>query len=148
VPKIDVIQEAFIAARPTRIAAHLRRVDVARELWPDLSARLVADRGDEGMRWVVAGALCGSAEVWLEAFGRGTIVHTYLRVDAPGRSGPARERDRRARHATRFWWALKDDLESAYEHPVGDDHEVAGGNAAVFGPDGSSSAPRAPTREQ
>lgn len=86
------------------------------------------DRGLEGIRWTVTGALVGSAEIWLEAFSDGVIVHYYLRADPtiPGSrtesrdftASPRAQRElatMRARHATRWKqtvWALKDELEA------------------------------------
>jgi len=76
-----------------------------------------ADRGEAGVRWNVGGALAGSMEVWLEAFGDGVIVHYYLRADRPGTPyssvrQAAREVRRRQRAAKRVFWRLKDELES------------------------------------
>ena len=78
------------------------------------------DRGQQGIRWTCAGALTGSAEVWLEPYGDGVIVHCYLRGEPPaGRSARsvAREVTRRQRQVKRVTFALKDQLEG--DRPAG-----------------------------
>ena len=60
------------------------------------------DRGPLGDRWTVTGALVGTAEVWLEEHGDGTVVHAYLRVDPRGYRAspePSRRRQVAARYA-------------------------------------------------
>jgi hypothetical protein len=116
VPQVDVIDESFVVAEPQAVAAVLRAADRWRVWWPDLSLSVFADRGVAGVRWNVGGALAGSMEVWLEAFGDGVIVHYYLRADRAGRPyssvrEAAREVRRRQRAAKRVFWALKAELE-------------------------------------
>jgi hypothetical protein len=88
---VDLIDEVFIVAEPERVRAET--CDPARwATWfPGATFTSYDDRGPLGDRWTVTGSLVGTAEVWLEEHGDGTIVHAYLRVDpsAPaGRSGP------------------------------------------------------------
>jgi hypothetical protein len=116
VPQVDVIDEHFLVAAPGVVGALLRDPDRCRVWWPDLRLQVFADRGDEGVRWNVRGALVGSMEVWLEAFGDGVIAHYYLRADPAGRpyDDPRRalaEVHRRQRAAKRVFWRLKDELE-------------------------------------
>jgi hypothetical protein len=116
VAQVDLIEETFVAAAPERVAAAVREHGFGAELWPDLRLAVFMDRGTEGVRWTAAGPLTGSCEVWLEPYGDGVIVHTYLRCDPS--DGPLPPRDavrevqRRARHAKRVLWALKDRLEA------------------------------------
>lgn len=117
-PQIDLIEESFVVAAPGRVAELFRDPNRWRGWWPDLSLSVFQDRADQGIRWTVSGALVGSMEVWLEPHSDGVIVHHYLRADLPdGRvpSGRAARREvrRRARHAKRLFWALKDQLEGA-----------------------------------
>ncbi|HEY9390387.1 MAG TPA: polyketide cyclase / dehydrase and lipid transport [Mycobacteriales bacterium] len=117
-PQIDLIEESFVVAEAHRVAAVLR--DPARWVtwWPDLSLSVFQDRAEQGVRWTVSGALVGSMEVWLEPHADGVIVHHYVRADMAGDRTPrprtvTREARRRARHAKRLFWALKDELEGA-----------------------------------
>ena len=111
-PTVDLIDETYVVAAPEAVAAAVH--DPARWLlwWPDLALTVFMDRGVDGIRWSVTGALNGSAELWLERVGDGVLVHYYLRVD-PKR--PVRSPDRlRRRHALawkRSVNALKDELE-------------------------------------
>lgn len=131
-PQVDLIAESFVAAPPADIAAVLREPVVLAGLWPGLRLRAVEDRGALGMRWSCTGALVGSCEVWLQAYGDGdgdgAIVHCYLRGDPSRRGHPqaprtvsarraARERRRRQHQITAVMWALKDRLES--RRPLG-----------------------------
>lgn len=112
-----------MAAPPAGLAAVLREPVVLTGLWPGLRLRAVEDRGALGVRWSCTGALIGSCEVWLQAYGDGAIVHCYLRGDPSRRGHPtaprtvsarraARERRRRQHQITAAMWALKDRLES------------------------------------
>lgn len=112
-----MIDESFVVAGPGAVAAVLHDPGRWRAWWPDLELSVFADRGDHGVRWNVGGALAGSMEVWLEAFGDGVIVHYYLRADRAGTPYESvrqagREIHRRQRAAKRVFWRLKDELES------------------------------------
>lgn len=99
------------------------------ELWPGLRLTVGQDRGPLGVRWSATGALVGSCEVWLQAYGDGTVLHCYLRGDPsrPGRPDESmtvsarratRERRRRQHQITATMWVLKDRLEAG--RPPGD----------------------------
>jgi hypothetical protein len=90
VPLVDVIDETFVVAPPAVVAAALRDPALWRTLWPGLDVMVFMDRGDEGVRLSVTGALVGSNEFWVEPWGDGAIVHYYLRAD-PTRRGSATE---------------------------------------------------------
>jgi hypothetical protein len=125
--RIDLVDETFIAAPAPLLATTI--ADPARwaAWWPDLEASVFMDRGLEGLRWTVVGALVGTAEIWLESFNDGVIVHYFLRADPsePGRPHVPRAlpdsprgrrvadrlRARRALAWKRSVWALKAELE-------------------------------------
>ncbi|MCI0686434.1 MAG: hypothetical protein L0Y54_04230 [Sporichthyaceae bacterium] len=114
---IDLMDESYIGVERSRAACAVAGSSWWRIVWPELTLTVSEDRGDEGVRWVVAGALTGTAEVWLEDFrGRGTVVHYFLRTD-PGRPLSPRRLARLRRDYTLRWkahaFALKDALESA-----------------------------------
>jgi hypothetical protein len=125
-PLVDLIDETFIVADPATVAAALADPRRWRQWWPDLELAVFMDRGEQGVRWTVTGALVGSSELWLQRFGDGVIAHYFLRVD-PTRGGsatePASVRPRRrrrwaqrlARERALAWKravnALKDELE-------------------------------------
>jgi hypothetical protein len=90
VPSVDVVDETFLAVPREVVAAEF--VDPARwpRLWPDLRLEIMTDRGAEGVRWTVHGALVGSMEVWLEPVLDGTVLHYYLRADPAGPDGAPR----------------------------------------------------------
>jgi hypothetical protein len=127
VPWVDLIDETFIVAAPSELAVVVHDPQRWRAWWPDLQLTVFMDRGEQGVRWSVTGDLVGSAEIWLEPFGDGVVVHHYLRAD-PTRPGSrtevvegdpaklARLADRvRRRHALawkRSVNALKDELEA------------------------------------
>jgi hypothetical protein len=76
VPAVDVIDETFLAVPPATVA----------KAFADLRLEVYADRGEEGLRWTVRGALVGTMEVWLEPVLDGTVLHYFLRADP--RPGP------------------------------------------------------------
>ena len=120
-PLVDLVDETLVVAAPGRLAERFANPALWREWWPDLRLTVVADRGLEGIRWTVDGALCGSAEIWLELWHDGLIVHWFLRAGLPFRrsggnrlgrhGGAARLRRRYATAFKRRIHALKDELE-------------------------------------
>jgi hypothetical protein len=121
---VDVVDETFLVVPPARVAAEFADPAGWRRYWPDLSLTVVTDRGEQGFRWTVRGALVGSMEVWLEAVLDGTLMHYYLRADPPGAEGrpeplpPRRalaEAARRQRAAKVLALCLKDRLEQGRE---------------------------------
>lgn len=88
---MDVIDETFLAVPPGTVAAAFADPGAWRRFWPDLRLSVYADRGDEGLRWTVEGALVGTMEVWLEPVLDGTLLHYFLRADPPP-GVPARPR--------------------------------------------------------
>jgi hypothetical protein len=140
-PPVDLVDETFIVADRTLLARQISDPALWLEWWPDLRLSVVTDRGLDGIRWSVSGALSGTAEIWLEPWHDGVIVHWFLRAGLPprgsrdtglpprgsrdtglpprgsGGSGSLTEREcahLRHRYATAFKrriHALKDDLE-------------------------------------
>jgi hypothetical protein len=122
-PLIDLADDTFVVADAARVAEVV--ADPARwsAWWPDLSLVTTRDRGPKGRQWRVAGALTGTAEIWLEPWRDGVVVHFFLRADPsrPGAQppdvGPAvrRSAERGRRLRTQSWkraaHALKDELE-------------------------------------
>ncbi|MEV6718777.1 polyketide cyclase / dehydrase and lipid transport [Lentzea sp. NPDC051208] len=90
---VDVVDETFLAVPPSVVAAAFASPSSWREFWPDLELDVYADRGEEGLRWTVGGALVGTMEVWLEPVLDGTVLHYFLRADSP--SGPLTPRNAR-----------------------------------------------------
>ncbi|SDC48868.1 polyketide cyclase / dehydrase and lipid transport [Actinokineospora iranica] len=113
-PEVDVFDETFIVVPPTVVAAAFADPSAWREYWPDLVPEVYADRGAEGLRWTVRGALVGTMEVWLEPVLDGTLVHYFLRADPPEplpAKAMARERTRRQLAAKALALRLKTVLE-------------------------------------
>jgi hypothetical protein len=88
VPDLDVVDETFLVVPPKVVAAVFAEPAGWRRFWPDLDLEIYADRGDEGFRWTVRGALTGTMEVWLEPILDGTLLHYFLRADLPGQRRP------------------------------------------------------------
>jgi hypothetical protein len=118
---VDVVDETFLTVPPVRVAAEFADPEGWRRFWPDLRLTVMADRGAQGFRWTVRGALVGSMEVWLEPVLDGTVLHYYLRADPSGAAGrpsalaprrAAAEISRRQRAAKAIALGLKDRLEA------------------------------------
>lgn len=120
-PALDVVDETFLAVPRKTVAAVFADPAAWRRYWPDLLLETYRDRGDEGLRWTVRGALVGTMEVWLEPVLDGTVLHYFLRA-TPTRPltprGLRREADRRARAAKRIALELKQILEDGREPGV------------------------------
>jgi hypothetical protein len=120
-PSVDVVDETFLAVAPEVVAAEFAQSARWPVLWPDLRLEVMTDRGAEGVRWTVQGALVGSMEVWLEPVLDGTVLHYFLRADPAGPDGTPRpasprraaaEARRRQRAAKAIAFACKDRLEA------------------------------------
>lgn len=116
VPDLDVVDETFLAVPPKQVAMVFAEPAAWRRFWPDLTLTVYADRGAEGMRWTVHGALVGTMEVWLEPMLDGTLLHYFLRADLttppanPRTTG--KERTRRQLAAKSLALDLKRELEN------------------------------------
>jgi hypothetical protein len=122
VPTIDLIDETYLVAAPAEVAAAVHEPARTAAWWPDLELTVFQDRGVDGVRWTATGALVGTAEIWLQPFADGTLLHVFLRCDATRRGSatePATLSGRRALRVARAraweikqWsWALKRELE-------------------------------------
>ena len=111
---VDVVDDTFVVAAPEAVARAVADPAAWRTWWPDLSLTVTRDRGVKGQQWAVSGALSGTAEVWVEPWGDGAVVHWYLRVDLPA-GASRRQVERERRHRQVAWKGsvhrLKDDLE-------------------------------------
>ena len=124
---VDLVDETYVVAERTRLAAVVADPARWRQWWPSLELAVFMDRGLDGLRWSITGELVGSAEVWLEPHGDGVIVHYFLRGEPTSPGSPStprtlpssargrREMDRlRRQHAVawkRVVWSLKDEME-------------------------------------
>jgi ribosome-associated toxin RatA of RatAB toxin-antitoxin module len=90
VPAVDIIDEVFFVV--AREVARAVLCDESRWAgwFPGLVLTPYDDRGLDGVRWHLAGELSGTAEVWLQEHGDGTIVHAYLRGEPRRPAGNAR----------------------------------------------------------
>lgn len=88
------MDETFLAVPPKAIAAALAEPAAWRRFWPDLELSVYLDRGDQGLRWTVGGALIGTMEVWLEPLLDGTVLHYFLRADLPAEGSASARRKR------------------------------------------------------
>lgn len=117
---LDIVDETFIAVPPGTVAAAFADPRSWARYWPDLVLEVYTDRGDEGLRWTVRGALVGTMEVWLQPILDGTLLHYFLRAKVTGPAGEPtslkprelrREFDKRARAAKGIALGLKSALE-------------------------------------
>jgi hypothetical protein len=112
---VDIVDETFLVVPPKIVASAFADPLTWRRYWPDLTLSVYADRGDEGLRWTVRGALVGTMEVWLEPMLDGTLLHYFLRArtaDAMSQRAADRERRRRQLAAKRIALELKSILEN------------------------------------
>lgn len=113
-PAVDIVDETFLVAPPKVVASVFADPAGWRRYWPDLTLSVYLDRGDEGLRWTVRGALVGTMEVWLEPMLDGTLLHYFLRAEPPAPASDrdvARERRRRQLAAKAIALGLKATLE-------------------------------------
>jgi hypothetical protein len=111
---VDIVDETFLVVPPKIVASAFADPAAWRRYWPDLTLTVYLDRGDEGLRWTVGGALVGTMEVWLEPVLDGTVLHYFLRAELPASVGPRQadiERRRRQLAAKRIALGLKAVLE-------------------------------------
>ncbi|GAA5034610.1 hypothetical protein [Actinopolymorpha pittospori] len=115
-PEVDLADDTFVVAPAEELAARLAGLAFWRTCWPAIELSPYHDRGAEGMRWYAGGALSGTAELWLEPYRDGTVVHVFLRADpARGTSPPRRLARLRRDYAVSLktaLFALKDEMES------------------------------------
>lgn len=116
---VDVIDELFVVADPAAVRAATCDVDRWRDWFPEFALTPYKDRGALGVRWRLSGALTGTAEVWLQEFGDGVIVHTYVRAERdPAANRRVRDGRRLGREIKRHMTQVKDELEAGREPGV------------------------------
>jgi hypothetical protein len=110
---LELSDQAFVVAAAGVVAGVVADPRRWREWWPDLDLELSRDRGVKGCQWVLTGRVTGTAEIYLEPWHDGTVVHLFLRLDVP--AAQARHPDRLLRARTLSWkrsvTRLKDELE-------------------------------------
>ena len=114
-PVVDIADETYMRVPPGALAAVVADPRSWRRWWPDLQPVVAKDRGPKGQQWKVTGSLQGTMEVWLEALGRGTVVHWYLRADpraATSARALRRDRERRVVDWKAHMFELKDRVEA------------------------------------
>lgn len=111
---VDLVDETFLAVPNELLADVVADEQRWRQWWPNRRLEVFMDRGLKGQRWAVAGDLVGSAEIWLEEYRDGVIVHYYLRAD-PGSDAAGVDADKLRRQEAWDWkrkiWSLKAELE-------------------------------------
>jgi len=106
VPIVDIVDELFVVAAPAQVRPVVCDEGRWRTWFPGISLTPYDDRGRLGVRWTVSGELRGTAEVWLEEHGDGTIVHAYVRATPTARD-PRLLRSCRRRVLRRYVLPLK-----------------------------------------
>jgi hypothetical protein len=111
----QISDETFLAVDRPSVAAIVAQSGRWATWWPDLRPDLTRDRGPQGCQWVLTGRIGGTAEIYLEPWHDGTLVHLFLRLDLPGPARPGRL-ERALRRRALAWKAtitrLKDELEA------------------------------------
>lgn len=88
-PKMNSIQiadETFVAADPAQVGQAVADRADWRRWWPDLRLTVAEDRGAQGHRWSVTGALTGTMEIWLQPMLDGVVLHYFLHAEPSGAS--------------------------------------------------------------
>jgi hypothetical protein len=110
---LELSDETFVAAAPAIVAAAVADPERWPQWWPDLRLSLTRDRGVKGCQWALSGAVGGTAEIYLEPWADGSVVHLFFRMEVP--AAVARNPERVLAERTRRWkntvTRLKDELE-------------------------------------
>lgn len=115
-PQVDLVDDSFVVAERSRVADVLRDPAVWHHCWPRLRLTAYHDRGEDGVRWYVAGELVGTAELWLERYRDGTMVHVFLRAESAETGRRSTRLGRTYAVALkRVLFAAKDELEQGRE---------------------------------
>ncbi|SIS20764.1 hypothetical protein [Williamsia sterculiae] len=75
---IQVADETFVAADPVLAPSVVADPARWRRWWPDLRLQVTEDRGPQGIRWTVSGAVTGTAEFWLRPVLDGFVLSWFL----------------------------------------------------------------------
>ena len=117
---LELADQTFIAADRPLVAAVVGDSRRWADWWPDLALELLRDRGDKGRQWVLTGPFSGTAEIYLEPWHDGTVVHLFLRLEELSSRSP--DEDTRRRAWKRTIHQLKDELEAG--RPAGTGAQV------------------------
>ena len=88
-PSVEIVDETLVVVDRGTMAAVVADRRRWREWWPDLEVSVVLDRGVEGMRWSVSGALVGYTDVRLVLDPGGVVVRYSLTADPTVPGSPA-----------------------------------------------------------
>jgi hypothetical protein len=113
-PELHVVADTWIDCAVETVSVVVADPASWPKWWPRMDLTVIRDRGVKGIRWAVTGRYHGTAEIWLEPFGGGVILHHFLRLDPSGplsRRATARLARELAWHARLMFWELKDELE-------------------------------------
>ncbi len=112
--QLEIGDETFVAVDRAVVAELVADPSRPGQWWPDLQLQLTRDRGLKGRQWVLTGAVAGTAEIYLEPWQDGTLIHLFLRLRLPERA--ARRPEKVIRDRTLAWkrtvTRLKDELEA------------------------------------
>ena len=121
---IQVADQTFVAVHPAVVGREVADRDSWRRWWPDLRLEVVEDRGEQGLRWAVGGALTGTMEVWLQPELDGVLLNYFLHAEPAGaaawqlaRMNLAKMNHQRRVAGKRMVFELKNRLEQS--RPVG-----------------------------
>ena len=105
---LDLVDETYLVTDRQVLAEVVADRARWQRWWPELTLSVFMDRGVDGIRWSISGALVGSSEIWLEPVGDGVLLHYYLRADPalPGRRKIDMLRKRHAMAWKRSVWSL------------------------------------------
>lgn len=81
---IQVADETFVAMDGATVGAAVSQPARWGRWWPDLRLTVVEQRGDQGIRWTVTGALTGTMEIWLQPMLDGVLLHYFLHTEPSG----------------------------------------------------------------
>jgi hypothetical protein len=81
---IQVADQTFVAARAADVGRAVADPQSWLRWWPDLRLDVVENRGEQGIRWTVAGALTGTMEVWLAPVLDGVVLNYFLHAEPAG----------------------------------------------------------------
>ncbi|MGI8614153.1 MAG: hypothetical protein ACR2KL_09490 [Nocardioidaceae bacterium] len=127
-PFLHIVDETFVVASAAVVRTRWCRESEWTRVLPGLRLECYEDRGALGKRWRMAGRLSGTAEVWLQQFADGVLVHVYLRAQRPVGRDRLRSRRRLRRdyalRLKRWGFSIKDAAEG--RRPAGEPRRAVG----------------------
>jgi hypothetical protein len=110
VPVLDISDQAFVARSPAAVRSCSQGPCGLAGWVPGIGLDVVVDRQDQGVLWRAVARdpagrrWAGTAEVWLEPWHDGTVVHLYVRLDPAEGEPPGARATARWREALRDRW--------------------------------------------